>query len=419
VLRLHQIATLFAAGDHEQALERSDALLRDPDANIEAKFWASLQGFNIRYLRLAKSCKPQEQLPTYRLEHAKALQDLTRSAEQKAFKFYALIARKAAELEVLTHENFRQSMLQKAHLQKGGEPLIVWRIYARRAWLAKVITTKYNQCVRLSRYAAGSRNPWLLGRAIKNITEAIGVYTAVLQLEGDTELEAVFSQSAFQLSKVAYFICECTKDQAGAAQVISGSILVVHDDKSEIFRWALTSAKKITDLVTREHTLEVLSRASRRWRGERVEGDYRGDTMWQAYQNLASARGIDISDEKSPLALSLRVALKDKDPTRVLRNCQSLTISYGAVGPMARRLHDLFNLATADSKFIHCTRHNFHVEGKELDSTYTAFERLHCSVCHDRKQRPRDWHYDGVPTEEEASFLVGLIGTPFDMRLVD
>ena len=257
-LKLHKIAALYTGGEEVAALERAEALIRDPDATLEAKFWASIQACNIKYSILATSGRPQEELSRYRAEHAISLQKLTRSSEQKAFKFYALIARRAAELEVLTHENFRLSMLQQAHLQKGGNPFLLWRIYARRAWLAKAITTKYGQCVRLSRYAAASQDPWLLGRALTNVTNALGTYVATLRLEGETETESAFSQSALQISRLAAWIAKETGDDNGIAMVVLSSILVVHTETSETYTWATETAEGIVDPQIRESALEGL-----------------------------------------------------------------------------------------------------------------------------------------------------------------
>jgi len=166
-----------------------------------------------------------------------------------------------------------------------------------------------------------------------------------------------------------------------------------------------------------------LERAKKRWRGEEVEGDYQGDPVWQAIQNMASSLGIDVSNERDPLVQGLRIAAKDDSPERVLINCEHLLVSQGAIRPVARRIQRLFNLGTAGSKVVHCTLHNFHVEGKEQDQAYDDFRRQHCDSCADRKPRPEGWEYTGkVRSEFEArhhDFDARLAGTQHGIRLTN
>jgi hypothetical protein len=418
ILKLQRVVALYNEGNMAAARERADALVRDPDATIETKFWASIQIGNIDFDILARSNNPQAELAEHHLRHALSLQRLTRQGPIP-FKFYALVARRAAELGVLAHENFSLNMLQKAHLQRGGDPFLVWRIYARRAWLAKAIASKYNQCVRLAKYASTSNDPWVLGRALTNIVQALATYVATLHISGETGLESAFSQSALQISKLAAWASRETGDENGLALAVLSSILVVRSEESHTYRWAVETAGTIIESTLREDVLRGIGRATRRWKGEEVEGDIVGDTVWQAIQNMAAATGIDISDENSPLVRALRIAVKDDSPDRVLKDCEHLVVSYGAIGPMALEVNALFNMKTACSKVVHCTLHNFHFEDKELDSAYKKFKAMNCDDCKNRKPRPEDWSFSGRPTPEEAEFLCRLMGTPYDMRRVD
>jgi len=295
----------------------------------------------------------------------------------------------------------------------------VMNVYARRAWLARAITAKYNQCVRLARYASKSSDPWMLGRALVNIIQALGSYVATLHVNGEAELESAFSRSALQISKLAAWASKATDDVNGLALAVLSSVLVVRSQDSDTYKWAMQTATTITDADIREDTLRGIERAARRWKGEKVEGDIRGDTVWQALQNMAAVRGVDISDETSPLVRALRIAVKDDTPDRVLRNCEHLLVSYGAHGPLAIMVSELFNMKSACSKVLHCTQHNFHLEDKDLDSAHEKFKAKHCDSCNDRKPRPDGWLFNGRPTPKEAEFLYNLMGTDFDMRLVD
>ena len=169
--------------------------------------------------------------------------------------------------------------------------------------------------------------------------------------------------------------------------------------------------------------MNLIERVKRRWKGEAVAGDYQGDPIWQITQNIATGLGIDISNENSPLVRGLRIAARDDSPERILANCEHLLVSLGATGPVAQGIRGTFNITTAGSKVVHCTLHNFHVEGREQDTAYAEFKRTYCDSCPDKKPRPDDWRYVGdVRAEFEAKhrdFVARLAGTPYGIRFTN
>ncbi|MFP5235358.1 MAG: DUF4365 domain-containing protein [Acidobacteriota bacterium] len=418
VLRLQKIADLFHQRKLSEARQRTSALLADPDASVQTKFWASIQMYGIDFREIVTSDKPQEQIAKSHLDHANSLAKITADGP-KPFKFYALVDKRSAELESLAYENFRLRLLQSAHSRRGGNPMLMLNIYARRAWLARAINKKYNQCVRLAQYAAKSDDPWLLGRALTGVTNALSVYLGTLRIEGQQEVETPYARSALQICKLSAWISASTGDENGIGMAVVAALVTVSSEETETYRWAKQAAESINDQEIRDSAIESVNHATLRWKGERVEGDIEGDAVWQAIQNMASERGVDISDETSPLVKALRIGVRDDNFDRVLCECEHLVISYGAIGPNARLINQLFNMKTACSKVVNCKLHNYHVEARDLDSAYDAFKGAHCSGCPDRKPRPEGWTFDGVLTPSDAEYLVTLIGTPYDMRVAD
>lgn len=418
VLRLQKIANLFHEGKLLEARQRTTVLLADPDASVQTKFWASIEMYSIDFREIFASNKPQELIAKSHLDHANSLIKITAHGP-KPFKFYSIVNKRAAELEGLTYENFRLGLLQKAHLRRGGNPMLVLNIYARRAWLSMAINKKYNQCVRLARYAAKSEDPWLLGRALTGITNALSVYLGTLRIEEQRELEAAYAKSALQICELSAWISALTGDDNGIGMAVVGALVTVNSEDTETYRWAKQTAESITDQEIRYSALESVNHATLRWKGDRVEGDIEGDSVWQALQNMATEHGVDIFDENSPLVKAIKIGVRDDNFDRVLRECEHLIISYGSVGPNALLINELFNMRTACSKVVNCKLHNFHVEGRGLDSAYTTFEKAHCSTCPDQKPRPEGWTFNGFLTPDDTKYLVTLIGSPYDMRIVD
>jgi Domain of unknown function (DUF4365) len=418
VLRLQKIADLIHKGKLPEARQRTGLLLADLDASVQTKFWASIQMYAIDFTEIVTSNKPQEFIAKCHLDHAISLLKITAEGP-KPFKFYSLVDMRAAELELLTYENFRLALLQSAHRRQGGDPMLRLSIYARRAWLARAINKKYNQCLRIARYATKSDDAWLLGRALIGVTNALSVYLGTLRTEGQAQVEGAYAKSALQICKLSAWIGALAGDENGIGMAVVGALVTVSSEDTETYKWAKQTAESITDQEIRDSAVECVSHATLRWKGEKVAGDIAGDSAWQALQNMATERGVDISDEKSPLVKALRIGVKDDNFDRVLRECEHLVISYGAIGPNALLVDELFNMKAACSKVVNCKLHNFHVEGRDLDSAYDGFRKSHCSTCPDQKPRPEGWTFTGVLTPDDAEYLTTLFGTPFDMRIVD
>jgi len=421
-LKLQNARSLFRDKKYAEARPRAETILGDPDSTIDTKFWAEILLRSIDYAETVRSERPQIELAKLQVVHARALRKLT-AAGPKHLKFYSIIALHAAELDVLVHENLGVSMALKQHLEHFHNPMMALHLFVRRTALSRRIISKYNQCLRLARYASNFQDRWALGRALTEIVNAIGPYIITLHFDGDVAAERGFTQSALQVSKLAAWISAETGDLEGVALALLSSLVTVQSTDSATYKWAIQTAHGIGNPELREDTLNRIARAEKRWRGEPVDGDHRGDTLWQVTQNIATSLGLDITNENDPLVQGLRIAVRDNSPERVLATCEHIFISLGATGPTARRIRRLFNVATAGSKVVHCTLHDYHVEGKDQDSAFAEFKRAYCDSCPDKQPRPEGWKYTGDARRSlEASHLDlvrRLAGGPFGLRYTD
>jgi hypothetical protein len=421
-LKLRRAATLFAETQYDEARPRSQALVTDPDSPTEVKFWAQLQLEGIDCVKTIHSGAPQSALSETILRHAKALQVITASGP-RYLKFYSLVKRKAAELLCLAHESYTLFVAQQQHLEAHGNPFKALDLYTRRSVVTSKLIRKYNQCVRLAKIAATFSDRWILGRALSEIPNAVGPFLVIIREEANSEIESAFERSVIQICKLAVWISRETADGVGVTLAITSSLSVAQSRDSEVFRWATETANRLTDNDLRTQTLGIIERATRRWDGESVEGDYNGDVSWLLIQNMSAGLEIDISDENSPLVRCLKVAARDNTPERILAHCEHLLVSLGSTGPLAQFIKRAYNLSTAGSKVVHSTKFDYHVEGRDQDSAYEVFRERHCKSCPDVSPRDPDWKY----TEEERQnietrnrgFVTRLLGKPNGYRLSD
>lgn len=354
ILTLHKIRDLVRDRKWDEARPRADAILANPDSGIEVKFWARIQLETVDYATTLHSGKPQGELPKVILAHAKALQQLADPGPAR-LKLFALVARRAAELELLVNKYSQVFMALHQHLEQYGNPMLALGLYAQKSALTKSIAFKYNECVRLARFVTEYPDRWMLGRALPRIVNAIVRYLATLRSEKNFEAETAFSKSAFQICKVAAWISEETGDAQGVLLAILSALMTTQTEDSDAYRWAVELAQRLVDPDIRVEAFDRIERATKRWRGERIEGDYHGDTAWKIIQNMPSALDIDVSDENDPFVRGLRIAAKDNNPERVLARCEHIVVSQGATGPIAQDIWILFNITTASSKVVHFT----------------------------------------------------------------
>jgi len=418
-IKLRKSAALFGEKKYDEARPRAQSLVNDPDSTTEIKFWAQLQLEGIDCVQTVHSGAPQNSLSETILRHAKALQAITASGP-KYLKFYSLVKRKSAELLCLAQESYTLFVAHHQHLQARGNPLLALDLYVKRSITTNRLIKKYNQCVRLAKIASKFPDRWILGRALTEIPKAVGPFLVVVRAEKRSEIETAFESSVIQICKLAAWISHETGDAIGVVLAITSSLSATHSRNSKVFRWADDTANGLVDPAIRSEAIHAIDRATKRWDGESVEGDYNGDVSWQLIQNMSAGLGIDISDEGSDLVQCLRVAARDNSPERILSHCEHLVVSLGATGPVARFIRRTYNLSTAGSKVVHCTKFNYHVEGRHQDAAYEVFQDRYCKSCPAASPRAPEWKY----TEDEQKqiecrnldFVRALQGTPNGYR---
>jgi hypothetical protein len=394
-LRFRKIQEFFAKKEYAEARSRSQLIVADPDSMIQNRFWAQEILGSIDWAEAASTNQPQAELPLIFLKSAKALQQISKKGPAH-LKFFALISRKAAELDQLAVDNWGLTILLHQHRTPAGNPLMALNAFAGYAVSTRRLVRKYNQCLRLARYASNFRGRWFLPRALAAIPRAaasfIGRIGRMPRAEmGETGTQ--FRSSILQVCKLIAWIGEESGDQEAIAMAIGCALLSTRSVETEEFKWAVSTLDRISDSGVKASATETMERQMMRWRGERPEGDYNPDPYQQILENAAASLGLDISDKESPLFRGLQIAARDNSPERVLRTCEYIVTSLGATGPTARQIATLLGTQMAGSKVVHCALHDYHYEAKDFDSALAEFKSRHCDSCPDRSRRPSDWEF--------------------------
>jgi hypothetical protein len=397
-LRLEKAHMLFRAGSLQEARERVNQILQNSDSSIESRFSAILEDELISLREYFQSDIPQSELGQIHLRTSLRLRSLTRKGNP-ALKFFSLIALKAAELEILTFRDFGLLLNWKGHAASGN-PLMAIGFYIERVESARLVTEKYNQCLRLARNAAKSPHLWALPRALLRIVEGLATFFILRGEDHPGILDAYFT-SAMRLCRLAADTAAWNGDDDVLSHAATTAMLLFKGQPDEVQNFVNEILGKIQGAEQKRLTQEALERVARRRRGEDVEGDIPATTA-QVIQNRATALGIDLLNDTNPAAKLVRLGIKDADPGRVLAHCQHAFVSIGLpTDTLVVALSGLLQLPSIGAKVLHCDLHNYAVEGPSLDSICESFKSQYCNTCPDRSSRPPEWKYSDEWQQQE------------------
>jgi hypothetical protein len=423
-LKLRRVREFLGNRQYQEARSRAQIIASDPDASIDNRFWAQDSIGSINWSESVARNQPGSLLPQIHLENARVLQKMSKNGPPH-LKFFALIARKAAELESLAAHNWGLTILLHQHRTLPGNPFMALNAFAAHALSTMRVIAKYNQCLRLASYASNFPDRWVLARALARIPQAGASFVGRIGRVEENQMGDIgkqFQSTMLGICKLIARIGEVSGDQELIALAIGSAILPVSSIETDAYRWAAGALDQISDAEVKQSARNLVNRAIKRWKGERLADDYNVEPHWELIQNAAAALGVDISDSTSALYQGLQIAAKDNSPERILRTCEHMVTSLGATGPTARKIAAVFGTQMAGSKVLHCALHKYHHEGKDFDAALVDFRMKYCSSCPDRAPRPPEWEFKGIVRQkfeaEHAQFIRDFNATGAGFRQI-
>jgi hypothetical protein len=409
-LRIRTIHDEVSEGDLEESKDRLEAVISNQHSSVEIKVAAVLEEERIEFMAAHRSETPQSAISQIRLQIGKRFQLLTKDGPP-ALKFFALLARKAGELDVLTFQDFGLFMNWMGHVKSDeGNPFIALHLAMERLKSTGRIIRKYNQCVRLARYAANSKYRWALPNALLRVVQSMAIFIMRLRTEGQEETARQYRNSAMQFCRLAVWIADQNDDDESLSFAMTAAFLLTgRGDKAdleqeEVLSLAREALSKIKDSKQAELTKEAFDRGMKRIAGASVEGDPKPDLVRQIIENRAAGLGIDMTDSEDLTVKLIRLGIKDISPERAIKHCRHAFVSISGRVPLSvSTLAELLQLPSINGKIIHCDLHEYAVESRTLDIAAEHFRKKYCETCKDISPRPSDWEYsDEWQAEENA-----------------
>jgi len=313
----------------------------------------------------------------------------------KSFKFYGLILLKTAELDLLVHQDHSLGVAW-VHAKDLGDPLLYAQIAGRRADVARRINRSYRHCIRLVSYATQVPYRGFLVRALLRIAQPVGILLLRLRREGMAQQVKEFSSAALGICQLCAEMAAEINSENEVAMAAHTALAIDLDTESAAGKWARDVIAGLSDENIRRDAEAFVAKAELRRKGEHFEGDI-ATTPKQVFESLAEAYGIDLTEDTAA-SRAVRVGIADFDPSRILRDCESLQVEPGGTGLPGVWL----GLWSAGSKTLRCARHGHAMGGFELDVIYSGvegrpflpgFKSEFCVSCPDAKPRPGDWKW--------------------------
>jgi len=374
-------------GDMTGAKAAVRKVLASSAAYLEIQFNATLQLGDLEMLELMKSDKPQSLIAECKLATA---QDLCRIAKRipRHLHLFAQTTRKAGELGVAVHKTAGLLMSWQGHLRKGDDPLWLAILSFQLDESLVAAHRKYRQSLRLAQAIARSQYRWVTSRPIVEVAVQITTLAAMLGSAGFKDAAEQYRASAFELVKFAAAIATENENMDELFNAVTHARMIEQEKDGEIFRWIRSVIDKWPDdSEYRKNAEELLQRWMARKEGVKFEGDVETNHL-QIHQNILTSAGIDPTVE--PWVSLIELAIKDDDPTRVLKECQ-----HKLVFPDPNRdlILDRLGLERANPKILGCQLHGYVVGGPDLDGIDERFKQMHCNSCPDKLPCPDDWTY--------------------------
>ena len=293
-LRLQKASRLFVAHEFEEVTELANKVFRNSEASVHNKFWALLITERAEISSQARAGAPQANIPATHLKVSKQLQLLTKDGPSH-LKFFALIARKAAELEHLAFQDLGLFMAWETGRQKGDTGgYSMTEIAVRRIRVTYKLNLLHRQCVRLVNYAAGFRLRPALSVALLRIVKGIVLYASRLAADGMNDLAQYHFRLAFEICSRVRDIALSVNDDYALNEASSTAMLLALGSSIDVAQWTKETIAQIGNADIRADALARFERDLQRIQGQPVEGDMYGEpTETQIRQNIKSALEAD------------------------------------------------------------------------------------------------------------------------------
>ncbi len=413
------VEDMAEGGDLETAYARAQARFESKSESPEGRL---LSGFSLIHvyakLRLSSGAPSATMdCATNKCSVAMAMLPISRSNvfRHETRRFVRIFAR-SARMNVIGQQALALALSERATEQQGGAmtgPLV--RI--QRLQLSARIEREFFRLLRAINFL-GSRDLFVpMPYALAEVAEGLLPYVVSLRIARVANVAQAYINALFELLPFCLSVAKRLKDPRESAAVIMsiGARMLVLLDPADVlayfqrFEQALTDSPRLDQGVEVGLLTQLRAMLDEGAAAARMDREPNDEEVNHFFAQHAAGLGINLEDPDDEVAALARIALADRDPTRVAKNCQHIHIlidGYGILGEM-------LGLPSAGQKRVVCLKHGHGVGAMRLDDAYQWFseprpespDSVCCANCKDQLPHPEGWRWTKEWSESQDKRL--------------
>jgi hypothetical protein len=392
IFRCEEIEQELRAKRFEAAYQKAEILFQSASESVEMRFAAAMNLLRIHpvLLRIREQEDREKVLTLGRLDVTAKLFKITLAKNSdRRLRLYAAFLLRAAKLHEVVQRDFGFYLSRQAQ-QGTGEAFIISMTDVARAPIAQAVIHHFHRLQRLLAWMIRRGAFHLIVPAWDRMANDLAPFLVRLDSEGLHESAASLRKWLEEAGTMAVEIATKLRDWSDVLFCAMGFISLaapINSDTALDAQFAKSRAivEKIPEQTFREKGLAELAKYREEFR--RAQPNLKDDA--EMFRQMAAAMDVDLSDEDDPIAQVVNIGIRDMNPERVLKYCQSLFVKSGSVGLPAQML----GLPTAGSKTLCCTKFGHEIQGLELDGLFSLMRELHCEACTSREPQASDWKW--------------------------
>ncbi|MFZ5497273.1 MAG: DUF4365 domain-containing protein [Verrucomicrobiota bacterium] len=417
IASLEALSALIRKGDLDGALQKAEALLKNPAEDPALRIQAGVL-FAHAYGIMARRDKVTNahlDAARFRLAVADLLLRIARLPNCDArMRLYVRAYARASRMGVTARQMFAVAVSEKVQLQQGetlaGPLTTIERINATNR-----VTRDFRRIQAIIGQALDRKFYSTVPYLVDDWLETALSFVHALRLAGQKESAAAYTEALWMGVPLSVELAKVMIEPAGAQSLllslglrVTGLGINLDGEGEEYIKRYEAELAKGTPWPGREEIVrkmrELIAGAVKEAKQKPTMTELRAH-----FEEQAAALGVDLSDPDDRIAEVVRIGLEDLDPTRVACRCRHIHLRHGPRGLPA----EMLGLPTAGSKSIICLKHGHSMQGLKLDAVYDMFSRtmpwdkdgVRCDKCPDVSPHPAGWTWsEEWAAEQDALF---------------
>jgi|GEM_PF-1673498 len=392
---MEQFERLFLNNDHEKLLSEIEKVFSSVTEKKELRFYAGLYAEKVCEQELGH--KTEKYFEASFDIFSKILWLVRHERFEKYYQLYIVLLFRSWLLKKQILVSYHHLISKK---MTEGDKLVSWVVDESRFQVSLKTSINLVKTARLINNAINQNSPNIFLDIFPKLGFSITVFISQLRQEGLVDKVEILESWMDNCINLGFKICLALSREDIYIKFLSLFITVkIHSiDTVAYLDEARTKLEKITNTSLKKSMLDQINDIESKLKNTSAEYNLTPEEELEFYKRHAKQLGFNYDDPNDEIGQIVNQGLKDYNPERVIKDCESLLVFYSSAQGMPARM---MGLPSAAMKIIHCLKYGYTAGGWALDSIYYGMEEFgdlgfkneKCNGCGSCKPRSADWHW--------------------------